>query len=103
MYAVIETGGKQYRVAENDRLTVEKIEGKAGSTIELSKVLMVANGDTITLGKPTVSGAKVTAKVVSQQRGKKLRIAKFVRRGGYFNRMGHRQDLTTLAIEKISI
>jgi len=103
MYAVIETGGKQYRVAENDRLTVEKIEGKAGSTIELSKVLMVANGDTITLGKPTVSGAKVTAKVLSQQRGKKLRIAKFVRRGGYFNRMGHRQDLTTLAIEKISI
>ena len=103
MYAVIETGGKQYRVAENDRLTVEKIDAKAGSTIELSKVLLIADGDKITMGKPTLSGAKVTAKVVSQQRGKKLRIAKFVRRGGYFNRMGHRQSLTTLTIEKISI
>jgi large subunit ribosomal protein L21 len=103
MYAVIETGGKQYRVAENDRLTVEKIDAKAGTVVELSKVLLVADGDKITMGKPTVSGAKVTAKVVSQQRGKKLRIAKFIRRGGYFNRMGHRQDLTTLAIEKISI
>jgi len=103
MYAVIETGGKQYRVAQNDRLTVEKIEAKAGSMVELSKVLMVADGDKITLGKPTVAGAKVTAKVVSQQRGKKLRIAKFVRRGGYYNRMGHRQDLTTLTIEKISL
>jgi large subunit ribosomal protein L21 len=103
MYAVIETGGKQYRVAANDRLTVEKIDAKAGDVIELSKVLMVADGDKITLGKPTLAGAKVTAKVVSQQRGKKLRIAKFIRRGGYFNRMGHRQDLTTLAIEKITI
>jgi large subunit ribosomal protein L21 len=103
MYAVIETGGKQYRVAENDRLTVEKINAEAGSTIELSKVLLVVNGDSITMGKPTVTGAKVTAKVLSQQKGKKLRIAKFVRRGGYFNRMGHRQELTTLAIEKISI
>jgi large subunit ribosomal protein L21 len=103
MYAVIETGGKQYRVAENDRLTVEKIDAAAGSMVEISKVLMVVNGDAITLGKPMVAGAKVTAKVVSQQRGKKLRIAKFIRRGGYYNRMGHRQDLTTLAIEKISI
>lgn len=102
MYAVIETGGKQYRVAENDRLTVEKIEAKAGSTVELSKVLLVADGDKITMGKPSITGAKVTAKVISQQRGKKLKIAKFIRRGGYFNRMGHRQDLTTLAIEKIS-
>lgn len=103
MYAVIETGGKQYRVAENDRLTVEKIEGKAGSTIELSKVLLVADGDKITAGKPLVQGAKVTAKVLGQSKGRKLRIAKFVRRGGYFNRMGHRQLLTTIAIEKISL
>ena len=103
MYAVIETGGKQYRVAANERLTVEKINAKAGDVIELSKVLLVADGDKISMGKPTLAGAKVTAKVISQQRGKKLRIAKFVRRGGYFNRMGHRQDLTTLAIEKISI
>lgn len=103
MYAVIETGGKQYRVAEQDRLTVEKIDAKAGSTVEISKVLLVADGDKVTVGKPTVAGAKVTAKVVSQQRGRKLRIAKFVRRGGYFNRMGHRQELTTLTIEKITI
>ena len=103
MYAVIETGGKQYRVAENDRLTVERIDAKAGSMVELSKVLLIADGDKISMGKPTLAGAKVTAKVVSQQRGRKLTIAKFVRRGGYFNRMGHRQDLTTLAIEKITI
>jgi large subunit ribosomal protein L21 len=102
MYAVIESGGKQYRVAENDRLTVEKIDAKAGDSIQISKVLMLADGDKITVGKPTVPGAIVTAKVLSQQLGKKLRVAKFIRRGGYFNRMGHRQALTTLAIEKIT-
>lgn len=103
MYAVIETGGKQYRVAENERLTVEKIDAKAGEHIEITKVLLVADGDMIKLGKPMIEGAKVSAKVLSQQKGRKIRVAKFVRRGGYFNRMGHRQELTTLSIEKISL
>ncbi len=103
MYAVIETGGKQYRVAENDRLTVDRLEGKAGDILELGRVLMVADGDKISMGKPALTGAKVTAKVLGQPRGKKIRVAKFRRRKGYFNRMGHRQELTTLSIEKISI
>lgn len=101
MYAVIESGGKQFRVAENERVTVEKINAKPGEKIEITKVLLLADGDKISVGKPTVSGAKVTAKVVSNQRGTKLTVAKFVRRGGYFNRVGHRQSLTTLLIEKI--
>ena len=103
MYAVIETGGKQYRVAENDRLTVSRIEGKTGESIALDRVLMIADGDKITFGKPTLSTAKVTAKVLEQKRGQKLRIAKFRRRKGYFNRMGHRDELTTLSIEKITL
>jgi large subunit ribosomal protein L21 len=102
MYAVIETGGKQYRVAEKDILTVERLAGKAGDSVEIAKVLLVADGDKISVGKPALSGAKVTAKVISQPRGHKLRVAKFKRRGGYFNRVGHRQELTTLSIEKIS-
>ena len=103
MYAVIESGGKQYRVSQGERLTVEKIEAKAGSTVELSKVLMIGDGDKVTFGKPAIAGAKVTAKVLGQSRGGKLRVAKFHRRKGYFNRMGHRQSLTTLSIETISL
>jgi large subunit ribosomal protein L21 len=103
MYAVIETGGKQYRVAEKDRLTVSRIEAKAGDSIQMGRVLMVADGDKITFGKPTLGTAKVTAKVLEQKRGQKLRIAKFRRRKGYFNRMGHRDELTILSIEKITI
>ena len=103
MYAVIETGGKQYRVAENDRLTVNRLQAKAGDTISLEKVLMVADGDKLSFGKPLLAGAKVTAKVLGQPRGRKITVAKFRRRKGYFNRVGHRDDLTTLSIEKISL
>lgn len=103
MYAIIETGGKQYRVAANDILHLEKLTGKTGDTLTLDKVLLVADGDTLHTGKPTVSGAKVTAKVLAQRRGAHVRTSKFKRRGGYFNRMGHRQALTTLKIEKIAL
>lgn len=102
MYAVIQSGGKQYRVAEKDTVTVEHISANAGEMVEISKVLMVADGDKISFGK-AASSAKVTAKVLAQTRGKKLLVAKFKRRKGYFNRVGHRQSLTTLSIEKISI
>ena len=102
MYAIIRTGGKQYQVAPGARVRVEKLAGEIGETVELTEVLLVADGDKVTFGKPVVSGAKVTAKVVAQGRGDKMLVAKFRRRGGYFNRVGHRQSLTTLQIEKIS-
>jgi large subunit ribosomal protein L21 len=102
MYAIIQTGGKQFHVAENDVLHVEKLAGKPGDSITLDKVLLLADGDKIQAGKPTVSGATVTAKVLAQGRGERTYISKFKRRGGYFNRQGHRQSLTTLKIEKIS-
>ncbi len=102
MYAVIETGGKQYRVAENDRVTVEKLEGKPGEVVTFEKVLLVADGDKISLGS-AVKGAKVSGTVLLQDRGERIRVAKFIRRGGYYNRMGHRQYLTTVTINKISL
>lgn len=103
MYAVIETGGKQYRVTDGERLTVEKLEGEIGSKLTLGKVLLVADGDKVTLGKPTVAGAKVEATVLSQDRTQKVRVVKFKRRTGYHHRIGHRQSVTTLRVEKISL
>ena len=105
MYAVIETGGKQYRVAEKDRLTVSRIEAKIGDSIALAATVLLWSpmGIKISFGKPTLTSSTVTAKVLEQKRGQKLRIAKFRRRKGYFNRMGHRDELTTLSIEKITL
>ena len=103
MYAIIQTGGKQFRVAANDILHVEKLVGKTGDTLTLDQVLLIADGDKIQAGKPTVTGAKVTAKVLAQRRGAHVTTSKFKRRGGYFNRMGHRQALTTLKIETIAL
>jgi large subunit ribosomal protein L21 len=103
MYAIIKTGGKQYRVASNDILHVERLAGKAGDVLTLDQVLLVADGDNIQAGKPTVTGATVTAKVVAQRRGVHVIASKFKRRGGFFNRMGHRQALTTLKIETIAL
>jgi large subunit ribosomal protein L21 len=103
MYAIIETGGKQFRVAANDTINVEQIEAKAGDKLTLEKVLLVADGDAVTVGKPTVSGAKVAATVLSQRRGTRVRAEKFKRRTGEYHRHGHRQYLTTLKIEGISL
>jgi large subunit ribosomal protein L21 len=103
MYAIIKTGGKQFRVAANDILHVEKLAGKAGDVLTLDQVLLIADGDNVQAGKPTVTGAKVTAKVIAQRRGTHVHISKFKRRGGYYNRMGHRQALTTLKIETIAL
>ena len=101
MYAIIETGGKQYRVAEKDTLTVEKLEAQVGDTVDLQKVLLIADGDNLTFGKPTVEGAKVVAKVVAAEKGQKIKVFKFKRRKGYRRKQGHRQSLTRLSVEKI--
>lgn len=102
MYAVIETGGKQYRVTEGQSIKVELIDAEAGSSIDLDKVLLVANGDDIKVGAPYVKGGKVSATVKSHGRGKKIHIIKFRRRKHYQKEQGHRQHYTELQITGIS-
>lgn len=101
MYAVIHTGGKQYRVSEGDRLRVEKLAGDIGSTIEFGEVLMIG-GDKVAVGKPFVSGAKVKAEIVLQDRDKKIIVFKFRRRKNYRRKNGHRQPFTELRITGVS-
>ena len=102
MHAVIQTGGKQYRVEEGQTIKVEKLAFDVDARVELDKVLMVANGDVITVGQPYVEGAIVTAKVVEQGRHQKVKVIKFRRRKHHMKHMGHRQYFTALTIEKIS-
>ena len=104
MYAVIQTGGKQYRVEPGKTITVEKLNGDAGAQIVFDQVLLVSSGDgaNVTVGKPLVAGAKVTANIVEQTRGEKLVVFKFRRRKNYVRRNGHRQDVTTVKIAEIS-
>ena len=98
MYAVIQTGGKQYRVANGDVITVEKLEGEAGSTLAIAPVLMLDDGKETQVGTPIVEGAAVTAEVVEQTRGKKIVVFKKKRRKGYQRTQGHRQDITVLRV-----
>jgi len=102
MYAVIKTGGKQYRVSEGDTLKVEKLVADEGASVELDKVLMVADGDDVTVGTPFLEGGKVTATVRGHGRAKKVTIIKFRRRKHYMKRQGHRQWFTELEITGIS-
>jgi len=103
MYAVIVTGGKQYKVAEGDLLKVEKIEQSTGQNINFDNVLLVADGDDVKIGNPYVNGAKVEAEIIEQGRHAKIRIIKFRRRKHYMRRQGHRQWFTKIKINKISI
>jgi large subunit ribosomal protein L21 len=102
MYAVIKTGGKQYRVAQGDRLRVEKLVGEIGDTVTLGEVLLVGAGDGVKVGAPLVSGAKVEAKIVAQDRAPKVIIFKFRRRKNYRRKTGHRQPFTALEIMGIT-
>jgi large subunit ribosomal protein L21 len=102
MYAVIQAGGKQYRVAEGDTLKVEKIAADEGASVELDKVLMVADGEDVKLGKPFLEGGKVTATVKAHGRAKKVKIIKFRRRKHHLKRQGHRQWFTELTITGIN-
>lgn len=101
MYAVVKTGGKQYRVTPGLKFKVEQILADIGSEIVLDQVLMLADGDSVTIGAPLVSGASVTAKVLSQGRGKKVTIFKMRRRKHYQKHQGHRQNYTELEIQSI--
>lgn len=101
MYAVIRTGGKQYSVAPGDSVEVEKLPGNVGETIQLTDVLLVANGDAVQIGAPTVAGASVSAKITGQYRGNKVRILRYRPKKRIRVRMGHRQYLTRLQIESI--
>jgi large subunit ribosomal protein L21 len=101
MYAVIKTGGKQYRVAANDVIKVEKLEGEAGATIELDQVLMLGEGADTTVGAPLVDGAKVVATVLEQTRADKILVFKKKRRKKYRRTKGHRQDITVLRITDV--
>jgi len=102
MYAVIRTGGKQYKVAKDDVILVEKLEADAGASIDLDDVLMIGDDDNTTVGTPTVEGASVAATVVEQGRGDKILVFKKKRRKNYRRTIGHRQDLTVLRITDIN-
>ncbi len=102
MYAVIKTGGKQYRVAQGDRLRVEKLAGNVGDSVTLGEVLLVGSGEGIKIGMPVVSGAKVEAKIIAQDRGEKIIIFKFRRRKNYRRKTGHRQPFTALEVTAIA-
>lgn len=102
MYAVIVTGGKQYKVAPNDLLKVEKLDVAEGETIDFDQVLMLGDDATVKIGKPYVAGGKVSATVVAHGRHKKITVLKFRRRKQYLKRQGHRQDFTQLKIVGIS-
>lgn len=101
MYAVIKTGGKQYRVREGDTLRVEKLAAEAGAKIQFDQVLMVGEGDQVTVGAPYVSGTQVSATVLAQGRGDKIKVVKFKRRKNYLRQKGHRQAYTEVEITKI--
>jgi large subunit ribosomal protein L21 len=101
MYAVIRTGGKQYTVREGQQLDVETLQGGAGDQIEFTDVLLVGDGDQVTVGAPTVSGARVVAEVLSQGRAKKVTIFKYKSKTRYRRKLGHRQPYTRLAVRQI--
>lgn len=102
MYAVFRTGGKQYRASAGDTLKVEKLAADEGASIQFDEVLMVGEGDSVTVGTPLVSGGKVAAKVLSQDRHRKVEVVKFHRRQNYKRNKGHRQHYTLIEITDVS-
>jgi len=103
MYAIIETGGKQYKVAEGDKIKVEKLAADPGETVLLDKVLFVSKDDGVVAGTPLVAGAKATAKVLEHGKGEKIIVFKYKAKSNYRRKRGHRQPYTELAIEKIEL
>ena len=102
MYAVIKTGGKQYKVEKGSTLRVEKLDGDAGTKLEFAEVLLVADGDNVQIGTPVLGGAKVLAEIVAQEKGDKLIVFKFRRRKAYRRKNGHRQQYTAIKVTDIS-
>jgi large subunit ribosomal protein L21 len=102
MFAIVKTGGKQYRVAPGDQIVVERIEGEVGTEVSLGQVLAISDGDTSTIGRPMLANAAVRARIVQQPRGTKVIVFKKKRRKNYRRKRGHRQELTVLQIREIS-
>ncbi|RMB07899.1 50S ribosomal protein L21 [Eilatimonas milleporae] len=102
MFAVVKTGGKQYRVSEGDVIKVEKLDGEAGKTVTLDTVLMVGDDKGVKVGEPAVKGASVAAEILEQKKDKKIIVFKKKRRHNYRRKKGHRQDLTVLRVTKIA-
>jgi large subunit ribosomal protein L21 len=103
MFAIVKTGGKQYRVAPGDQIVVERLDGGVGSKISLDQVLAIGNGDSAAIGRPIVPDASVSARIVQQPRGTKVIVFKKKRRKNYRRKHGHRQELTVLRIEEIRL
>ena len=103
MHAIIETGGKQYKVSEGDTLFIEKLPVEAGNAVTFDKVLAVIDGDNATFGTPLVNGAKVDATVAKNGKGKKIIVFKYKPKKGYRRKQGHRQPYTKVTIGKISV
>ena len=101
MYAVVETGGKQYRVQEGDRLLVERLDAPADGEVTLDRVLLISDGETCRVGTPVVDGARVVARVEKHLRGRKITVFTDKPKKNYRRKMGHRQELTRIRIEKI--
>lgn len=102
MYAIIKTGGKQYKVREGETLKVEKLPAEVGDSIDFDQVMMIADGDKINVGAPLIEGGKVTAEVTEHGRGKKIMIIKFKRRKHHRKQMGHRQSFTEIKVTAIA-
>ncbi len=103
MYAVIKSGGKQYKVNKGDKIKVEKLTGEVGNQVDITDVLMLADGDKVTVGNPLVKDAKVMGMIESHGRGEKLKIVKFRRRKHHRKQMGHRQGYTEISITDITV
>jgi len=103
MYAVIKTGGKQHKVTEGDVLSLEKLEGENGTQVIFKEVLMIADNENVKIGRPFVAGATVTGEIVGQKKGPKIHVFKMIRRKGFKKKTGHRQNLTSMKITKISV
>lgn len=102
MYAIVKTGGKQIKVSTGDKLRVERLAGEAGDKVSLEEILLIGDGDKVTVGTPLISGASVEAKIVEQKRDRKILVFKKKRRHNYRRKAGHRQHLTVLEITGIS-
>jgi large subunit ribosomal protein L21 len=102
MYAVIKTGGKQYRVSQGDTVRIEKLPGKPGDSVTFEEVLLVGGGDSTKVGRPLVAGARVQGEILDQDRGKKVIVFKMKRRKNFRRKIGHRQPFTQVKITAIS-
>ncbi len=102
-FAIIKTGGKQYKISEGDTLLVEKLDAEEGKTLDIKDILLVADGDKVEVGKPIIENGNVRVKIISQEKADKIVVLKYKKRKNYRKKTGHRQKLTKVQVEKISV